>query len=83
MRRLISVTPKVKILLKDKKINIYFHNLGSIPICAVCDIPIIGFGTRLNEYRSGQDVDKMARTVTVVDMLVNQVRNFPVFISLK
>ena len=75
MRRLISVTPKVKILLKKK---IYFHNLGSIPICAVCDIPIIGFGTRLNEYRSGQDVDKMARTVTVVDMLVNQVRNFQI-----
>ena len=42
----------------------------------MCDIPIIGFGTRLNEYRSGQDVDKMARTVTVVDMLVNQVRSF-------
>lgn len=45
---------------------------GSIPICAVSDVPIIGFGTRLNEYRSGQDVDKMARTVTVLDMLINQ-----------
>ena len=47
--------------------------LGSIPICAVSDVPIIGYGTRLNEYRSGQDVDKMARTVTVLDMLLNQV----------
>merc|ERR1711892_424457 len=45
---------------------------GSIPICAVSDVPIIGYGTRLNEYRSGQDVDKMARTVTVLDMLINQ-----------
>ena len=53
-----------------------FSFSGSIPICAVSDVPIIGFGTRLNEYRSGQDVDKMARTVTVLDMLINQVRNY-------
>lgn len=44
---------------------------GNIPISAACNIPIIGTGTRLNEYRSGQDVDKMARSVVVVDMLIN------------
>ena len=55
-------------------LSIFRDSNGNIPISAACNIPIIGTGTRLNEYRSGQDVDKMARSVVVVDMLINNVR---------
>ena len=59
----------------EKSFNAIFRDSnGNIPISAACNIPIIGTGTRLNEYRSGQDVDKMARSVVVVDMLINNVR---------
>ena len=71
-QRVISAIQKVRHFRFTSGTNFWYF-LGSIPICAVCDIPIIGFGTRLNEYRSGQDVEKMARTVTVTDMLINQV----------
>ena len=65
---------RFRVKMSDKFLAIFRDSNGNIPISAACNIPIIGTGTRLNEYRSGQDVDKMARSVVVVDMLINNVR---------